>query len=230
MSNTRNPKMVDELAAVFDLLKVKLDKADQKHEKAEALGSLVQGAVQRAIQAGELAGEPTAMTTIVLVALRYMAGTLLVHGEQSTPSGLVLRPHQSISKKFSAMKSVNNQSNAESAPSQVHPSAGASSSQRTPGSTAPDEARLIVINDALAALGIAAVKTRSDVAKMPASHVRQLCLHLQEHVDHDAGTGKDIDFMRDYVAGPDGIFKHSASGNATAADFRDALRKWLSGV
>ena len=63
-----------ELAAVFDLLRITLGKTDQTRNKAEALSGLVHTAVQRALQAQDLAGDPTEITQIVLTMLRYITG------------------------------------------------------------------------------------------------------------------------------------------------------------
>ena len=216
-----------ELAAVFDLLRITLGKTDQTRNKAEALSGLVHTAVERALQARDLAGDPTEITQIVLTTLRYITGGLLVHGELSTPSGLVMRPHQSVSKKFSALsRNAQQEESAGSGASSAQPSQQATSSRQT-SSTAPAKERLDIVNEALAELGMAAIRTRTDIGKLTAANVKAVCAHLQETIDHDPMTGKDVDFLQDYVAGPGGVFQHSLSGKPTAADF---MRHWISGA
>ncbi len=87
--------------------------------------------------------------------------------------------------------------------------------------------RLDLVNAALSKLGLPVVMTKSNVTKMPAADVKLLSEYLQVNVDHDAVTGEDLDFTEDYVK-TGGLFKHSKTGNATAADLKDGLRRFLS--
>ena len=141
-----------------------------------------------------------------------------------------MQPHQSVSKKFSALSRETEQDeSAGSGPSAAQPPQQETSSRQT-SSTAPAKQRLDIVNEALAELGMAAIRTRTDIGKMTAANVKALCAHLQETVDHDPMTGKDVDFVQDYVAGPGGVFQHSLSGKPTAADFKSGLRHWISGA
>ncbi|KAL3144622.1 hypothetical protein ABBQ32_004344 [Trebouxia sp. C0010 RCD-2024] len=80
-----------ELAAVFDLLKISLNKTDPTLDKSNALKGLVVAAVARADAAGELkSGNPNHIATDVCITLRYLTGGLLTSGvagvERSTSS------------------------------------------------------------------------------------------------------------------------------------------------
>ncbi|KAL3143803.1 hypothetical protein ABBQ32_003630 [Trebouxia sp. C0010 RCD-2024] len=67
-----------ELAAVFDLLKISLSKADPTLDKSNALKGLVVAAVGRAQAAGELKGSnPNQIATDVCITLRHLTGGLL---------------------------------------------------------------------------------------------------------------------------------------------------------
>jgi len=50
---------------------------------------------------------------------------------------------------------------------------------------------------------------------------------MQVNVDDDRVAGEDREFTEDYVK-TGGPFKQSKSGNATAADLKDSLRRFLS--
>ena len=49
---------------------------------------------------------------------------------------------------------------------------------------------------------------------------------MQVNVDHDRVVGEDREFTGDSVK-TGGPFKQSKSGNATAADLKDSLRRFL---
>ncbi len=84
-----------ELAMCFDLLKISLGKADARAAKADALKSLISAAVERGLEAGELTGDPAAISSAVQTTLRFLAGNLLVNGAQQSASGLV-KPYLSL--------------------------------------------------------------------------------------------------------------------------------------
>ncbi|DBB03021.1 TPA: hypothetical protein ACH3X1_013440 [Trebouxia sp. C0004] len=68
-----------ELAAVFDLLKISLSKADPTLDKSNALKGLVVAAVGRAEAAGELkGGDPNNIAADVCITLRHLTGGLLL--------------------------------------------------------------------------------------------------------------------------------------------------------
>ncbi|DBB10698.1 TPA: hypothetical protein ACH3X3_007197 [Trebouxia sp. C0006] len=70
-----------ELAAVFDLLKISLSKADPTLDKSNALKGLVVAAVGRAEAAGELkGGDPNNIAADVCITLRHLTGGLLAAG------------------------------------------------------------------------------------------------------------------------------------------------------
>ncbi|KAL3156257.1 hypothetical protein ABBQ32_012531 [Trebouxia sp. C0010 RCD-2024] len=78
-----------ELAAVFDLLKISLSKADPTLDKSNALKGLVVAAVGRAEAAGELkGGNPNQIATDVCITLRHLTGGLLAAGESCSDTGL----------------------------------------------------------------------------------------------------------------------------------------------
>ncbi|KAL3161596.1 hypothetical protein ABBQ32_010456 [Trebouxia sp. C0010 RCD-2024] len=91
-----------ELAAVFDLLKISLSKADPTLDKSNALKGLVVAAVGRAEAAGELkGGNPNQIATDVCITLRHLTGGLLAAGESCSDTGLKVRPYVSVTKKHS---------------------------------------------------------------------------------------------------------------------------------
>ena len=235
--------MTDRVDAEFDLLKVSLGKSDATRAKADALKELISAAVQRGLEAGQLTGDPAQIPAAVQTTLRCLAGNLLVNGAQQSASGLV-KPYLLLSKKYSQAspeRSADTMSDADSGrparvpamplqPASQDLSEGGSARRSATRSTTsmPDQGRLQLVNLALGELGLPAVNTKSDVAKLPAAGVNALCAYLQEHVDHDPTTGQAIDFSEDFVK-VQGGFKHSKSGNATAADLKDGLRRFLSG-
>ncbi|DBA90266.1 TPA: hypothetical protein ACH3X1_003558 [Trebouxia sp. C0004] len=91
-----------ELAAVFDLLKISLSKADPTLDKSDALKGLVVAAVGRAEAAGELkGGNLNQIATDVCITLRHLTGGLLAAGESCSDTGLKVRPYVSVIKKHS---------------------------------------------------------------------------------------------------------------------------------
>ena len=77
-----------ELAAVFDLLKISLSKADPTLDKSNALKGLVVAAVGRAEAAGELkGGDPNNIAADVCITLRHLTGGLLAAGESRSDTG-----------------------------------------------------------------------------------------------------------------------------------------------
>ena len=105
-STVYKPNMADqsdkELAAVFDLLKISLSKADPTLDKSNALKGLVVAAVGRAEAAGELkGGNPNQIATDVCITLRHLTGGLLAAGESCSDTGLKVRPYVSVTKKHS---------------------------------------------------------------------------------------------------------------------------------
>ncbi|KAL3157979.1 hypothetical protein ABBQ32_012378 [Trebouxia sp. C0010 RCD-2024] len=100
------PNMADqsdkELAAVFDLRKISLSKADPTLDKSNAFKGLVVAAVGRAEAAGELkGGKPNRIAADVCVTLRHLTGGLLAAGESCCDTGLKVRPYVSVIKKHS---------------------------------------------------------------------------------------------------------------------------------
>ncbi|DBB00941.1 TPA: hypothetical protein ACH3X1_000855 [Trebouxia sp. C0004] len=88
------------LAALFDLLKISLSKADPTLDKSNALKGLVVAAVGRAEAAGELkGGDPNNIAADVCISLRHLTGGLLAAGESRSDTGLVVRPYVSVTKK-----------------------------------------------------------------------------------------------------------------------------------
>ncbi len=88
--------------------------------------------------------------------------------------------------------------------------------------------RLQIVNFALRELGSAAIKSKSDVAKMKAADVKMLAEYLQQHLDHDPQNGEPLDFDKDCVM-VGGAYPYSKSGNPTAADIKQGLRVFLAG-
>ena len=87
-----------ELAAVFDLLKISLSKADPTLDKSNALKGLVAAA-------GELkCGNPNQIATDVCTTLRHLTGGLLVASESCSDSGLKVKPYVSVTKKICHQK------------------------------------------------------------------------------------------------------------------------------
>ncbi|DBA90921.1 TPA: hypothetical protein ACH3X1_016131 [Trebouxia sp. C0004] len=137
-----------ELAAVFDLLKISLSKADPTLDKSNALKGLVVVAVGRAKAARELnGGNPNQIATDVCITLRHLTGGLLAAG--------VVGADRSTS-------------------------------------SVPDPNRLQIVNFALRELGSAAIKSKSDVAKMKAADVKMLVEYLQQHLENDPQNGSDM--------------------------------------
>ncbi|KAK9823215.1 hypothetical protein WJX72_001126 [[Myrmecia] bisecta] len=64
---------------------------------------------------------------------------------------------------------------------------------------------------------------------MSAAAVKSLCAYLQEHINHDPATGQALDFTENFVKVL-GSFKHSKSGHVTAADLKDGLARFLTGL
>ena len=233
----------NELAFCFDMLKVSLGKSDATRAKADALKSLISAAVERGLEAGQLSGDAAAISNAVQTTLRYLAGNLLFNGSQRSASGLV-KPYLSLTKKYSQASpepSADTMSDADSGrPAQVpamptqstsHDLSEGGSVRQSPSkstSTMPDQGRLQLVNVVLGELGLPAIATKSDVHKMSAADIKTLSAYLQDRIDHDPATGQALDFTQDYVK-LDGTFKHSKSGNATAADFKDGLRRFLIG-
>ncbi|KAL3143900.1 hypothetical protein ABBQ32_003715 [Trebouxia sp. C0010 RCD-2024] len=176
-----------ELAAVFDLLKISLSKADPTLDKSNALKGLVVAAVGRAEAAGEL------------------------KGESCSDTGLKVRPYVSVTKKYSrdalsgdtvsdvtSNQVINDSAQSDPAQSRSHVSACVVGLDRST-SSAPDPTRLQIVNFALGELGSAAIKSKSDVAKMKAADIKLLAEYLQQHLDHDPQDGAPLDFDKDCV-------------------------------
>ena len=227
-----------ELAAVFDLLKILLSKTDPTLDKSNALKGLVVAAVARVEAAGELkSGNPNQIATYVCITLRYLTGGLLTSGEQRSNTGLTVRPYVSVTKKYSrdalsgdtVSDVTSNQLATDSAQSRRShvSSAGVAGVERST-SSAPDPNRLQIVNFALGELGSAAIKSKSDVAKMKAADIKLLAEYLQQHLDHDPQNGEPLDFDKDCVM-VDGAYPYSKTGNLTAADIKQGLRAFLAG-
>ncbi|DBA95181.1 TPA: hypothetical protein ACH3X1_015679 [Trebouxia sp. C0004] len=105
-------------------------------------------------------------------------------------------------------------------------SAGVVSVDRS-ASSVPDPNRLQIVNFALRELGSAAIKSKSDVAKMKAADVKMLAEYLQQHLDHDPQNGEPLDFDKDCVM-VGGAYPYSKSGNPTATDIKQGLRVFLA--
>ena len=90
-----------------------------------------------------------------------------------------------------------------------------------------DPNRLQIVNFALGELGSAAIKSKSDVAKMKAADIKLLAEYLQQHLDHDPQDGEPLNFDKDCVM-VDGAYPYSKSGNPTAADVKQGLRAFLA--
>ena len=199
-----------ELAAVFDLLKISLSKTDPTLDKSNALKDLVVVAVARAEAAGELkSGKPNQIATDVCITLRYLTGGLLTSGEQRSNTGLTVRPYVSVTKKYSrdalsgdtVSDVTSNQFATDSAQSDSAHSrscAGVAGVERST-SSAPDPNLLQIVNFALGELGSAAIKSKSDVAKMKAADIKLLAEYLQQHLDHDPQDGEPLNFDKDDV-------------------------------
>jgi len=106
--------------------------------------------------------------------------------------------------------------------------AGPTSSVCRSSSTAPDQAHLQIVNVALRELGIPAIQTKSDVAKKKAADIKRLVDYLQGVHDFDPETGESMDLLNDNVM-VDGVYAQSKSGNLTAADMKDGMRRFLAG-
>ena len=231
-----------ELAAVFDLLKISLSKADPTLDKSNALKGLVVAAVGRAEAAGELkGGNPNQIATDVCITLRHLTGGLLAAGESCSDTGLKVRPYVSVTKKHSrgavsgdtvsdvtSGQLATDPARSIPAHSSSHVSSAAVVSVDRSASSVPDPNRLQIVNFALRELGSAAIKSKSDVAKMKAADVKMLAEYLQEHLDHDPQNGEPLDFDKDCVM-VDGGYPYSKSGNPTAADIKQGLRAFLAG-
>ena len=231
-----------ELAAVFDLLKISLSKADPTLDKSNALKGLVVAAVGRAEAAGELkGGNPNQIATDVCITLRHLTGGLLAAGESCSDTGLKVRPYVSVTKKYSrdvisgdtVSDVTSGQLATELARSSLAHSSSHVSSAGVVGadrstSSVPDPNRLQIVNFALRELGSAGIKSKSDVAKMKAADIKLLAEYLQQHLDHDPQNGEPLDFDKDCVM-VDGAYPYSKSGNPTAADIKQGLRAFLAG-
>ena len=185
------PNMADqsdkELAADFDLLKISLNKADPTLDKSNALKGLVVAAAGRAEAAGEVkGGNPNQIATDVCITLRHLTGGRLAAGESCSDTGLKVRPYGSVTKKYSrdalsgdtvsdvtSNQFVNDSAQSDPAQSRSHVSAGMVGLDRST-SSAPDPTRLQIVNFALGELGSAAIKSKSDVAKMKAADIKLL--------------------------------------------------------
>ena len=245
-STVCKPNMADqsdkELAAVFDLLKISLSKADPTLDKSNALKGLVVAAVGRAEAAGELkGGNPNQIATDVCITLRHLTGGLLAAGESCSDTGLKVRPYVSVTKKHSrgavsgdtvsdvtSGQLATDPTRSIPAHSSSHVSSAAVVSVDRSASSVPDPNRLQIVNFALRELGSAAIKSKSDVAEMKAADVKMLAEYLQEHLDHDPQNGEPLDFDKDCVM-VDGGYPYSKSGNPTAADIKQGLRAFLAG-
>ena len=230
-----------ELAAVFDLLKISLSKADPTLDKSNALKGLVVAAVGRAEAAGELkGGNPNQIATDVCITLRHLTGRLLAAGESCSNTGLKVRPYVSVTKKHSrdvisgdAVSDVTSgQLATEPARSSLAHSSSHVSSAGVVGadrstSSVPDPNRLQIVNFALRELGSAGIKSKSDVAKMKAADIKLLAEYLQQHLDNPQ-NGEPLDFDKDCVM-VNGAYPYSKSGNPTAADIKQGLRAFLAG-
>ena len=231
-----------ELAAVFDLLKISLSKADPTLDKSNALKRLVVAAVGRAEAAGELkGGNPNQIATDVCITLRHLTGGLLAAGASCSDTGLKVRPYVSITKKYgrdavsgdTLSDVTSNQfstASAQSDPAQPRShvsSAGAVGVSRSTSSE-PDPNRLQIVNVALRELGSATIKSKSDIANMKAAEIKQLAKYLQQHLDHDPQNGEPLNFDEDYVI-VNGAYPNSKTGNPTAADLKQGLRAFLAG-
>ena len=156
-----------ELAAVFDLLKISLSKADPTLDKSNALKGLVVAAVGRAEAAGELkGGNPNQIATDVCITLRHLTGGLLAAGESCSDTGLKVRPYVSVTKKHSrdviSGDTVSDVTSGQLATDPARSSLAHSSSHvRSAGivsadrstSSVPDPNRLQIVNFALRELG-----------------------------------------------------------------------------
>ena len=245
-STVCKPNMADqsdkELAAVFDLLKISLSKADPTLDKSNALKGLVVAAVGRAEAAGELKGaNPNQIATDVCITLRHLTGGLLAAGESCSNTGLKVRPYVSVTKKHSrgavsgdtasevtSGQVVTDPARSSPAHSRSHVSSAGVAGVERSTSSVPDPNRLQIVNFALGELGSAAIKSNSDVAKMKAADVKLLAEYLQQHLDHDLQDGEPLNFDKDYVM-VDGAYPYSKSGNPTAADMKQGLRAFLAG-
>ncbi len=245
-STVCKPNMADqsdkELAAVFDLLKISLSKADPTLDKSNALKGLVVAAVGRAEAAGELkGGNPNQIATDVCITLRQLAGGLLAAGESCSDTGLKVRPYVSVTKKYSrdalSGDTVSDVTSGQLATEPARSSLAHSSSHVSSGgvvgadrstSSVPDPNRLQIVNFALRELGSAAIKSKSDVAKMKAADVKMLAEYLQQHLDHDPQNGEPLSFDKDFVM-VDGAYLYSKTGNPTAADIKQGLCTFLAG-
>ena len=229
-----------ELAAVFDLLKISLSKADPILDKSNALKGLVVAAVGRAEAAGELKGG-NQIATDVCITLRHLTGGLLAAGESCSDTGLKVRPYVSVTKKhsrgavsddtvsdFTSGQLATDPARSGPAHSSSHVSSAGVVSVDRSASSVPDPNRLQIVNFALRELGSAGIKSKSDVAKMKAADVKMLAEYLQQHLDHDPQTGEPLDFDKDCVM-VDGAYPYSKSGNPTAADMKQGLRAFLAG-
>ena len=119
---------------------------------------------------------------------------------------------------------------AQSDPAQStsHVSSGGVVSVDRSTSSVPDPNRLQIVNFALGELGSAAIKSKSDVAKMKAADIKLLAEYLQQHLDYDPQNGEPLNFDNDFVM-VDGAYLDSKSGNPTAADMKQGLHTFLAG-
>ncbi|KAL3143643.1 hypothetical protein ABBQ38_002445 [Trebouxia sp. C0009 RCD-2024] len=193
-----------ELAAVFDLLKISLSKADPTLDKSNALKGLVVAAVGRAEAAGELkGGNPNQIATDVCITLRHLTGGLLAAGESCSDTGLKVRPYVSVTKKHSrgavsgdtvsdvtSGQLATDPARSIPAHSSSHVSSAAVVGADRSTSSVPDPNRLQIVNFALRELGSAGIKSKSDVAKMKAADIKMLAEYLQQHLDHDPQNGE----------------------------------------
>ena len=230
------------MAAQSDLLKISLGNTDPTLDKSNALKGLVVAAVGRAEAARELkGGDPNNIAADVCITLRHLTGGLLAAGESCSDTGLAVRPYVSVTKKHSrgAMSGdmvsdvtsgqlATDPARSIPAHSSSHVSSAAVVSVNRSASSVPDPNRLQIVNFALRELGSAAIKSKSDVAKMKAADVKMLAEYLQEHLDHDPQNGEPLDFDKDCVM-VDGGYPYSKSGNPTAADIKQGLRAFLAG-
>ncbi len=186
-------------------------------------------------------GNPNQIATYVCITLRYLTGGLLASGEQRSNTGLVVRPYVSVTKKYSrdvvsgdTVSDVTSSQlatdSAQSGPahSSSHVSSAGVVGVERSASSVPDPNRLQIVNFALRELGSAAIKSKSDVAKMKAADIKPLAEYLQQHIDHDPQNGEPLNFDKDFVM-VDGAYPNSKTGNPTAADIKQGLRAFLAG-
>ena len=123
--------------------------------------------------------------------LRHLTGGLLAASESCSDNGLKVRPYVSVTKKHSrgavsgdTVRDVTSgqlpTEPARSSPahSSSHASSAGVVSVDRSASSVPDPNRLQIVNFALRELGSAAIKYKSDVAKMKAAEVKMLAEYL----------------------------------------------------